>query len=228
MSMPVAEMDRTVSRIADALPGPLVTPHGGSGAGTGHLPPVVHRIVERHAALRADAPAIREGERVVSWRELNHRANAVARALMAGGFRRGDLAHITVPLGADLAIVLLAVLKVGGSYTWTRFTAEAGWGVRIRQRDGTRTTLSVDHVLSGPCRPSPNLPMMVRGSDPACLLQEGTGTVVLPHASVAALQVMPVSADASWSGEPGAIDLWILLMAGLTATATVDCRRAAA
>jgi hypothetical protein len=132
-----------------------------------------------------------------------------------------------VALGADLAIVLLAVLKVGGSYTWTMPAAEATWEVRIRQRDGTPTTLSVD-VLNGPCRPSPNLPVMVRGSDPACLLQEGTGTVVMPHASVAALQKTPVSPDASWSGEPGAIDLWIILMAGLTATATVDCTRAAA
>jgi non-ribosomal peptide synthetase component F len=226
MSMPVAEMDRTVSRIADALPGPPVTPTARSGAGTGH-PPVVHRIVERHAALRTDAPAIRDGGRVVSWRELNHRANALARALMAAGFRRGDVAHITVPLGADLAIVLLAVLKVGGSYTWTRPTAEARRGVLITRRDGTTTMLAVDHVLSGPCRPCPNLPVMVRGSDPACLLQEGTGTIVIPHASVAALQETPVPPGASWSGAPGAIDLWIILMTGLTAIVTVDCNRAA-
>src|SRR5688572_3058545 len=78
----------------------------------------IHRFVEQHAAGRGDAVAVVDAERSVTYRELNQRANAVARHLMTGGFRRGAHAVVAMPCSADLAIVLLAVLKAGGSYAW--------------------------------------------------------------------------------------------------------------
>src|SRR5688572_9621425 len=79
----------------------------------------IHRFIEQHAALRGDFSAIRDGDRAMSYRELNYAANAMARRLQSHGFRRGGHANVTLPLGMDLAIVLLAILKAGGSYSWS-------------------------------------------------------------------------------------------------------------
>ena len=54
----------------------------------------VHRIIEANAAKSGDLPAIADTHITLSYRELNLRANAVARHLMANGFRRGSLATV--------------------------------------------------------------------------------------------------------------------------------------
>lgn len=213
-----ADVDTAVSRIADAMPSfPMV-------------PPVVHRLVEHQAALGGDGIAIRHGDRTVTWRELNGRANAVARHLMASGFRRGDFAEVELAPGADLSIVLLAVLKAGGCYTWTP-AAVIGAPVCVLVHDpqsAERTSLlDVGHLLSGPFRSSPNLPVMVRGADAACILQENGGPVLVPHASLASLRETALPPVACCGGEAGAFDLWMLLMAGATVTMATPYVRAA-
>ena len=76
----------------------------------------VHRVIEEQAALNGDTPAIVDATRSLSYRELNRRANAVARCLIAHGFRRGGVATVNMPGCPELAIVCLAVLKAGGAY----------------------------------------------------------------------------------------------------------------
>src|SRR5438093_6096454 len=76
----------------------------------------VHRIIEANAVRYGDAPAISDQHITLSYRELNHRANAVARHLIAQGFRRGAVATIRLPRSAETAIVLLGILKAGGTY----------------------------------------------------------------------------------------------------------------
>src|SRR5258706_13629929 len=76
----------------------------------------VHRIIEAHAARYGDAPAIADMGITLSYRELNQKANVIARYLIDHDFRRGMLAVVSMPRAADTAIILLGILKAGGRY----------------------------------------------------------------------------------------------------------------
>ena len=103
----------------------------------------IHRIIEQHAAVRGDAPALLGDGRMLSYRDLNQRANAVARCLLAHGFRRGATALINMPRSFDLAVICLGVLKAGGAYAW--LDCDPSWprGISIPQRDDAGDELKV-------------------------------------------------------------------------------------
>lgn len=186
----------------------------------------IHRIIEQHAAGRGDLHAVVDGQRAVSYRELNYAANGVARHLMTAGFRRGGYATVRMPRGIDLAIVLLAILKAGGSYRWSdpeREPSDGPCGVSLScgSSHGEWRFLHVDvsRLLSAPIAYSPNLPIVSRGADVACVLDDGSGAspALVPHATIAALKAQAVPHPTPWTGDAGAFDLWMALMAGTSA-----------
>jgi hypothetical protein len=185
----------------------------------------IHRGVEQQAAMRGDAAAYVDDERTLTYRELNSRANAVARALIASGFKRGSLAAVRMDPSADLVITLLAVLKAGGAYMRTD-AADASWprGLSIVKARGNGedrcVAVDVTHVLGEELRPSPNLPILTRGSDVACVLRDhdGTPALLVPHATITSLPQRQVPTSVQWSGDGGALDLWVALMTGATIT----------
>jgi len=188
--------------------------------------PSIHRIIEQHAASRGDLIAILDGDRACSYRELNHAANALARHLAVRGFRRGGYVEVRMRRGVDLGIVLLAILKGGGSYTLSdREHADDGAPVGVSFRVDARATeerylhLDLMAALATHVGCSPNLPIVTRGTDVACVLQDGDGSpaVLVPHATITALRSRAVTHPMPWAGEPGAFDLWMALMAGTTA-----------
>ena len=69
-----------------------------------------------------------------------------------------------------------------------------------------------------------------RGSDIACVLPERSGQpgLLVPHATITALQSHPVPDPVRWSAEPAALDLWLALMAGSTVTLLATSSIAAA
>ena len=71
----------------------------------------IHRVIEQHAVTRGELMAIVDRDRSCSYRDLNYRANALARRLHAHGFRRGGHACVRLPRGINLATTLLAILK---------------------------------------------------------------------------------------------------------------------
>jgi non-ribosomal peptide synthetase component F len=172
----------------------------------------IHRLIEGQVATNGDAIAI-DGEGCrVSYRELNTAANTVARRLIAAGFRRGNHVRVRMEPSVDLAVVLLAILKAGGSYTWT-ITSE-GPPVQIGGQE-----LELTAVLeTGTCGGS-NLPVITRETDIACMLERGAGEppISVPHGTVISMLSHATSKRLPWAGEPGALDLWITLMAGATA-----------
>jgi hypothetical protein len=187
-------------------------------------PSAIHRLIERHAATQPESPALVDGARVLTYRELNCRANACARYLLERGFRRGAHGDLRFDHGADLAIVMLALLKAGGSYAWS-IRDDSGFhrAMVILRRDpfGDHGCLFVDlaPVLGIDAQSGPNLPVLTRASDVACVLEGRNGPeVLIPHASIVALQRSKADAQIEWAAEPGALDLWIVLMAGGTAT----------
>src|SRR3954465_7383344 len=79
---------------------------------------VIHRIIEQRAAACGDVAALENEGDSLTYRELNVHANGVARRLCDAGFQRGSHLILAMNHGIDLATVLLAVLKAGGTYAW--------------------------------------------------------------------------------------------------------------
>src|SRR5215216_1579433 len=187
----------------------------------------VHRIIEAQAARFGDSPAISDHRITLSYRELNQRANAVARQLIDSGFRRGAVATVCLPRAAETAIVLLGVLKAGGTYAFVDHERANGqWphGVSFEDRkEGAEIryrTVDVTPALEQPVQSSANLPILARESDVACVIADRNGTpmVLVPPATIMALQRHAAPPSTEWTGEAGALDLWAGLMSGATVT----------
>ena len=199
----------------------------------------VHRIIEAQAARSGEATAIADAGITLSYRELNQRANAVARCLIAHGFHRGGIATVCQSRGAETAIVLLGILKAGGTYIlidcdapgatrWPRGVSfvEKCEGDEVRYR-----AVDVTAALREAPRSSANLPIVARASDVACVIadRDGAPTLVVPHATIMSLQQRAAAPRfAEWSGEAGALDLWAGLMNGATVTLNGSALRSAA
>ena len=182
------------------------------------LGPAIHRLVEYQAAARGDALAYIDDSCALTYRDLNSHANTVARALMAGGFRRGSVAAVRMPRSPQLLTTLLAILKAGGAYRWVGNDPSWPQGVSMVERPSgsEQRCLAIDlsRPLAEEPRHSPNLPIMTRGTEIACVL----GDVLVPHATISALHDRQVPGDVPWVEESGALDLWLALMTGATLT----------
>ena len=76
----------------------------------------LHELVERQVDRTPDATAVLAGDRELTYRELDERANQVANALLANGIGRGDRVAVRLPRGPALVAALLGVLKSGAAY----------------------------------------------------------------------------------------------------------------
>jgi len=197
----------------------------------------VHRIIEANASQHGEVPALMGSGITLSYRQLNQRANAMARHLLAQGFRRGAIATVCLPYDLDTAVVLLGILKAGGSYVlMNAATAAAAWprGVSFAEKvDGDEIRYRIlDIAPARACAPqsSANLPIVSRGTDLACVIADNNGDplVLVPHATIMSLKNGAVPRFAEWSSEAGALDLWAALMNGATVTLTGAELRSAA
>lgn len=73
-------------------------------------------LFQLRAARTPHAPAVRSGGRVLSYGELNTRANRLAHHLIARGIGPEHLVGVRLPRSADLVVALLGVLKSGAAY----------------------------------------------------------------------------------------------------------------
>ena len=81
----------------------------------GALQPV-HQLVEAQAAKTPDAVALEGVDELLSYAELNSRANRLAHALQAAGAAPGKLVAISCERSPELPVAVLAVLKSGAAY----------------------------------------------------------------------------------------------------------------
>ena len=174
----------------------------------------VHRIIERHAAITGDQLAVIDGGSSCSYRELNAAANVLARRLMSGGFRREMRALIRMAPSVDLAVVLLAVLKTGGRYTWRSADIDERPAFAVIEPTGEHCEMDLGEVRPPTRCSSPNLPVITRETDIACVLES---TITVPHATIVAMATCAATKRSPWVGESGAFDLWAALIAGVTA-----------
>ncbi|MEJ1169509.1 amino acid adenylation domain-containing protein [Variovorax sp. CCNWLW235] len=76
----------------------------------------VHRIIEQQAAEIPDAVALVFNDEVLSYGELNRRANQLAHRLMQEGVRPEVKVGVALERSIELVVGLLAILKAGGAY----------------------------------------------------------------------------------------------------------------
>jgi len=76
----------------------------------------LHQLFEAQAARLPDRTALAAADERLTYRELNDRADRLARRLRALGVGPEVLAGVLMDRTADLVVALLAVLKAGGAY----------------------------------------------------------------------------------------------------------------
>ncbi|WP_375745201.1 non-ribosomal peptide synthase/polyketide synthase [Corallococcus interemptor] len=75
-----------------------------------------HRLFEAQAARTPDATALCLGDETLTYRELNTRANRLARVLRQQGVGPETLVGLCFERSFDMVVGLLAILKAGGAY----------------------------------------------------------------------------------------------------------------
>ncbi|MFH7339453.1 amino acid adenylation domain-containing protein [Streptomyces sp. KHY 26] len=73
-------------------------------------------LVEQHAETRPDAVAVDSLEGIVTYRQLNERANSLAHYLIDKGIGPERVVAVVIPRSLDMVVSVLAVLKAGGAY----------------------------------------------------------------------------------------------------------------
>ena len=81
---------------------------------TGELP--VHRLIERQAAARPEAMALRFDDAGLTFGELDARSSSLAACLRRHGVGPETLVGVAMRRRPDLLVSFLAVLKAGGAY----------------------------------------------------------------------------------------------------------------
>ncbi|WP_432832392.1 amino acid adenylation domain-containing protein [Dactylosporangium sp. CA-092794] len=76
----------------------------------------VPELFERQVAASPDATAVVFEDQVLTYAQLNARANRLARLLVSRGVGPECAVALALPRSADFVIALLAVLKAGGAY----------------------------------------------------------------------------------------------------------------
>ncbi|MEW2035176.1 amino acid adenylation domain-containing protein [Streptomyces roseifaciens] len=85
---------------------------------TGHAvtPGTLPGLIAERAAAGPGATAVVFEDEHLTYRELDARADALARTLTAAGAGRGAIVAVAVPRSAELMVALLGVLKSGAAY----------------------------------------------------------------------------------------------------------------
>ena len=116
-----------------------------SDGGPGHGPGVtIPGLIERRAAAMPDAVAVSGEAGELTYRELNERANRVARLLAGRGIGRGARIGLCLDRSPEMIVALLGALKSGAAYVPAdpvhprerieMMFAEAGVAVILTQR----------------------------------------------------------------------------------------------
>ncbi len=84
----------------------------------------LHEWFESQVLATPDAKAVTYEGQTWSYCELNRRANAIARRLIAQGVCAGDVVGLCLERNGDLIPSLLGILKAGAAYRLTYYPAE--------------------------------------------------------------------------------------------------------
>jgi amino acid adenylation domain-containing protein len=76
----------------------------------------IHQLFERQAALTPEGTALVCGDKSLTYRELNERADRLAAALLRRGTWANKLIALLVPRSLEMVVGMLGILKAGAAY----------------------------------------------------------------------------------------------------------------
>ncbi|MCM3697948.1 amino acid adenylation domain-containing protein [Paenibacillus macerans] len=76
----------------------------------------IHGLFEKRVEQRSNHPALVFGGQTLTYRELNERANRLAKTLRERGVKPDDIVAIMAERSMDMVIGILGTLKAGGAY----------------------------------------------------------------------------------------------------------------
>src|SRR5689334_3402383 len=77
---------------------------------------LVNHLLEASAATHPQAIAAVDGERTITYAQLDTQANAVANLLIAAGVRRGDRVALYLDKSLESILAVYGILKTGAAY----------------------------------------------------------------------------------------------------------------
>jgi amino acid adenylation domain-containing protein/thioester reductase-like protein len=77
---------------------------------------MIHALFEEQAVARPEAVAVVDGERKLTYGELNIQANRLAHRLRSRGVKQETLVGICMDRSVDLIVGIMGILKAGGAY----------------------------------------------------------------------------------------------------------------
>ena len=137
----------------------------------------LHELVEKQAEKTPHRDAIRHQDTVLSYGELNSRANRLAHRLRALGVSPDAVVGLCFQRGIDMVISMLAVLKAGGAY-----------------------------VPLDPSYPADRLGYMCSDCQPLVILSHGQVPASVQAAISAAVPHVPVMDIVAFTSDEGSID----------------------
>ncbi|WP_330299314.1 amino acid adenylation domain-containing protein [Streptomyces sp. NBC_00503] len=144
----------------------------GSAAPTPEL--TVPELFEQQLAVDPDALAVLSGDVSLTYRELDERANRLARVLIGRGVTAESLVGLALPRSADLVVAMLGILKSGAAY------------------------LPID-----PRFPSQRLGLVLEQARPALLLTDAETAPMLPEHDIPSVLLGELDLDAADAGPVG-------------------------
>lgn len=152
----------------------------------------VAELVRRRAEQRGNAPALVDGERRVTWSELDAEVDAVAGGLAAAGLVAGNRVAFALPNRVELVVWYLATLRAGCVAVPLNPTSATGEVARMLTDSGARICL-LDESTAATVRAA------VAGVGEAPAPDQGAPATAPPR--IVAVDVTPLP------GELGYVDL---------------------
>ena len=139
----------------------------------------VHRLIERQARLRPQAPALVYNDVTLSHDALNRRGNRLARQLRALGVGPEQRVGLALERSIDMVVAVLAVLKAGGAYVPLdpAYPAER---LSSMMADSGIMLLLTQSAIAASLPPQPGLPVLEIGADAAQPAPELESNLDLP------------------------------------------------
>jgi amino acid adenylation domain-containing protein len=201
----------------------------------------IEQVIAHHARRTPHAPAVQQGDELLTYAQLVSGANKIAASLRRRGVGEGEVVPVLLERSCDLAVTLLGILSAGAAYIAmdTRWPQERI--ADVVHRSGTRLLVTDDSS----CRPpgvdvepyallaatSEEAPPVLAGdgSAAACVFYTSGSTgrpkgVLSPHRgtirTLVGFQSIPLGADTvflqaaplPWDGF--ALEMWAALLNG--------------
>lgn len=120
--------------------------------------PTLMELVQRQVTLRPEAPAVIDGDRVLSYRELAEYSAQLAHFLLERGLAAESVVAVSLPRGAEMVVALLGILKAGCAFVpldpeWPAerralVSGDAGAVLQLRAPHGGQAQSSAAHADS--------------------------------------------------------------------------------